>query len=237
MNKSHLFALLLTVLIFLTVGALIFDRFPYDLAITKWIQGLNVERIPGSSVLLYNGRLGIVGIAGGIGLGVIILLWLKNRRVEAASVAMVGIADVINPLFRIIIDRPRPTEELEVSIYYPDLEPFSFPSGTSMHIIMFCGILIYLSGRLLKPGLLRSVLQTLLILYIPLMGLRLIYLGSHWPSDVLGGYVYGALFLWIIIWGSHKYLGWRRCYPSQQIPKEALPLLLRPFTPIFTRLR
>ncbi|MFC2009494.1 phosphatase PAP2 family protein [Chloroflexota bacterium] len=236
MNKSYLFALLFIVLIGLTLGAVIFDRFPYDLAITRWVQSLNVDRVIGSSVLLYNGRLGIVGIAGGIGLGVIILLWLKNRRVEAASVAMVGVADLINPLFRVIIDRPRPTEDL-VSIYYPDLEPFSFPSGTAMHITMFCGILVYLSGRLLKPGLLRYILQTLLVLYIPLMGLRLIYLGSHWPSDILGGYVYGGLFLWTIIWGHHRYLGWRRCYPSQQIPKEALPLLLRPFAPIFTRLR
>jgi len=234
MKKSYLFASLLVVLIFLTWEAVSADRFRYDMAITSWVQDFDVERVIGSFVR-YNNRMGVVGVAGVLGVGIIALLWLRNRRIEAAAVAMVGVADLFNPLFRKLIDRPRPTEDLVFVNRLSD--SFSFPSGTAMHVMMFCGILVYLSWRLLRPGPRRNILHTLLILYIPLMGLWLIYLGAHWPSDVLGGYVYGAVFLWIIIWGYQKYLGWRRRYPSQQIPREVLPPILRPFAPILALLR
>ncbi|MFC2018263.1 phosphatase PAP2 family protein [Chloroflexota bacterium] len=234
MKKSYLFILLLITLIYLTWSAVNSDRFFYDLAITRWVQGFDVERVLGQLVH-YNDRMGVAGVAGITGLGIIVFLWFKKRRIEAAAVSTVGIADLLNPFLRMIIDRPRPGEDLV--IVYRISDSFSFPSGTAMHVMMFCGILLYFSGRLIKPGLWRNVLQTLLVIYIPFMGLWLIHRGCHWFSDVLGGYVYGIFFLWIIIWIYQKYVIWRSLYPSEQLPQEALPLFLRPFAPIFTLLR
>jgi membrane-associated phospholipid phosphatase len=99
-----------------------------------------------------------------------------------------------------------------------------------MHLVMFCGFLFYLCQILLKPGWLRLTLQVMLIAWIPFMGAWLVYRAVHWPSDVLGGYVYGAFFLWIIIWGFNKYRTWRRAFPKNSIPDEEIPSVLRPLS-------
>ena len=47
--------------------------------------------------------------------------------------------------------------------------------------------------------------------------------------DIIGGYLYGAFFLTIIIWGYRRYVTWRRAYPKEGIPTEKLPAIIRPF--------
>ncbi|MBM4462562.1 MAG: phosphatase PAP2 family protein [Chloroflexi bacterium] len=215
------FGLLLATLALLTYGALTTDRFSWDLTLTRWIQSVDVGPIAN-----LNNRMGVMGVSGVVGVAVIAWLWLRGWRAEAAFVALVGVADLLNPLLRYLIGRPRPTPDL-VDVYR-EVEPFSFPSGTAMHVIMFCGMLVYLSGYVLKPGRLRTAVRVLLIAYVPLMGVWVIERGCHWPSDVLGGYVYGAFFLVILIWGYRKYVAWRRRYPRNYVPREKLPALIQP---------
>lgn len=236
------FAFLVGLLAFLTYEALTTDYFSWDLTIAEWIQSRDA-----GSIAEYNGRMGIVGAAGVFGLLVIIWLWFKGWRAEAAFVGIVGITDLINPLLREVIGRPRPDPDVNPNVVFhneisdfSNIDPivmiyreptdFSFPSGTAMHVVMFCGILIYFSHRVLKPSVLRTIIQVLLFLWIPLMGVWLIYRGVHWPSDVFGGFVYGAVFLWLIVWGYQKYVTWRRSRPKKEIYREQLPFLVRPIT-------
>jgi len=171
--------------------------------------------------------MGVAGVAGVVGLIVIACLWFKGWRAEAVFVGFVGVADLLNPLFREVIGNPRPTSEF-ITVYRSPVD-FSFPSGTAMHVVMFSGVLIYLSMHLMKAGWLRNVICGIMGLWIPIMGVWLIYRGAHWPSDVLGGYVYGAVFLCIIIWSYQKYIAWRRSLPKEHIPLEKLPSLFQPF--------
>jgi len=219
--RRCIFVLIVAFLLFLTFEALITDYFSWDLTISEWGQSKDV-----GSVAEYDNRMGVAGAAGVLGIIIIALLWFKGWRAEAAFVGLVGIADLINPLLREVIARPRPDGDL-ITICRESTD-FSFPSGTAMHVVMFSGFLIYLSGRLLKPGWIRTALQVILGLWIPIMGTWLIYRGVHWPSDVLGGYVYGAVFLWMIIWGFKKYITWRRAFPRDRLPREELPSTIRP---------
>ncbi|MDD5093260.1 MAG: phosphatase PAP2 family protein [Dehalococcoidia bacterium] len=223
---KYVFLIILGVLAFLTIEAVRLDWFSWDLAITEWIQRVDAEDFLGPLVN-FNNRMGVVGVAGITGLAAIVWLWLKGQRAEAVFVGLVGVADFLNPVLRYLIDRPRPATDLVV-VYRPNGD-CSFPSGTAMHVFMFCGILIYLVLRLFKPGFWRTAICVLLGLYIPMMGLWLIYRGIHWPSDVLGGYIYGAVFLWAIIWGHQRYIAWRRRYPRDHIPVQCIPAPIRPF--------
>ena len=209
----------------LTYGALTTDFFKWDLIITEWLQGFHPAAL--EPILHYNNRMGVVGISGVTGVAVMAWLWFKGWRAEAFFVGCVGITDLLNPILRYFIGRPRPNPGI-IDVYRsPD--DFTFPSGTAMHVFMFCGILVYLAQSLIKPGYLKTTFQALVIVYIPLMGLWIIYRGVHWPSDVIGGFAYGAIFLWIIIWGRRKYVTWRRRYPKDNISREDLPPLMRPF--------
>ena len=222
--KKYAFFMLLVVIGYLTYDAVRVDWYSWDLSITKWIQGVDV-----GSIANYNNRMGIVGAAGVLGLIVIAWLWFKGWRAEAFFVGIVGITNFLNPLFRYVIGRPRPSCDIEGIVTCPEVpDGFSFPSGTAMHVVMFCGFIIYLSYRVLKSGYLRNALNIIMSLWIPVMGIWIIYLGRHWTSDVIGGYLYGAFFLWIIIWGYRRYVTWRRIHPKEGVPSEKLPTAVQP---------
>jgi len=75
----------------------------------------------------------------------------------------------------------------------------SFPSGHVMHYTNFYGLLIYLLATNWKPGRLRNTLIALCTGMIATIGPSRIYLGAHWPSDVMAGYLYGGLWFGGII--------------------------------------
>ena len=65
---------------------------------------------------------------------------------------------------------------------------FSFPSGHSMISIALYGTLIYLVYKYIKNKLIKVLLIVSLIILILGIGMSRIYLGVHYPSDILGGY-------------------------------------------------
>ena len=92
---------------------------------------------------------------------------------------------------KLLIDRPRPV--------YQIIEPFasglSFPSGHSLLAVILGGVLVYLVGQWVRPILPRRAIQVGLILVVVGMGASRVYLGVHWPSDVIGGFLFGGVAL------------------------------------------
>jgi undecaprenyl-diphosphatase len=216
------FLTLLGVLALLTYFALITDRLPGDLAIVLWVQGLaDPEKLGPIPNLLF--WMGVMGVAGAVIVAACGWLWFKGHRTEAVFLALVGIPDLINVPLRDLIGRPRPTIELVQVFGGP--QGASFPSGYTLHVLLFCGFILYLSRYLVKSRASRYILWAVLGLYIPVTGIWLILDGRHWPSDVLGGYVYGAFYLVLLIWGYKKYIAWRRRYGAHELPVRSRPLV------------
>jgi undecaprenyl-diphosphatase len=121
---------------------------------------------------------------------------LLLRRYADVSMLFVSlmIIGAVNAL-KLIVDRPRPDHQ----IFEPVESSLSFPSGHSLLAVILGGVLIYLVGLWVKPILARRIIQAALILVIIGMGMSRVYMGVHWPSDVIGSYMSGLLALVALI--------------------------------------
>ncbi len=78
------------------------------------------------------------------------------------------------------------------------LKSYSFPSGHAYSSFLVGGLLAYLAWKHIRSAW-KWLLITGLILTVFLVGLSRIYLGAHFPSDVLGGWILGSIVLFLII--------------------------------------
>lgn len=124
-------------------------------------------------------------------IGVAGIFWALRFRLEAIFILLTTSSNLLNALVKRLIKRPRPTQEL-VKVVKVINEP-SFPSGHVMHYTNFYGLLIYLLATNWRSSRLRNALITVFVGLIAFIGPSRIYLGAHWPSDVMAGYIYGGL--------------------------------------------
>jgi undecaprenyl-diphosphatase len=104
---------------------------------------------------------------------------------------------LVPQLVKVLIDRPRPDFYLLVGYSLP--VGSSFPSVHVTFYTFFFGFLILLFSTLpqIQKGL-RFLVIALSVILVSLIGLSRIYLGVHWPTDVIGGYLLGLVLLKII---------------------------------------
>lgn len=112
-----------------------------------------------------------------------------TRRYADAAMLMGGLAVIgTGNGLKEIVDRPL----LDNALLESSPSSLSFPSGHSLLAVIVGGVLVYLVGLWVKPLLLRRSLQAGLVLVVIGMGASRVYLGLHWPSDVIGPYVLGV---------------------------------------------
>ena len=126
---------------------------------------------------------------------------IKNKKIGISILSNVAIVTVLNQLIKRILQRPRPTE-------YRIIEEtgYSFPSGHSMVSMAFYGYLIYLIYKYVKNKYVKWISIILLSLLICLIGISRIYLGVHYTSDVLGGFLISISYLIIYISAANKFI-------------------------------
>jgi membrane-associated phospholipid phosphatase len=140
--------------------------------------------------------------------GVTAVLVVIGLHWEALLALVVGVsAGALNTLVKVAVHRPRPGEDL-VNVFQ-ELNSYSFPSGHVMFYTAYYGFLLFLSFTMLKRRLPRYLINTVLIILIALVGISRMYLGEHWASDVLGGYLLGSLLLIVTVmvyrWGKTRF--------------------------------
>ncbi len=120
-----------------------------------------------------------------------------NRR-EAFFIIAVIISDLFNILIKILIHRPRPT--LENAKILLKFTQSGFPSGHVVHYVVFFGFLLAVICVNKKiPSFWRIIIGVFSTFLILTISISRIYLGAHWATDVIGGYLFGFVYLGIIL--------------------------------------
>lgn len=124
--------------------------------------------------------------------GAIFLLWGERHRIVPLLVTVLGAEATMQAVKR-LVDRPRPGLEFA---YYLE-KSFSFPSGHATQAMALYGFLVYALARAARTWTRRVPIILAGLLVVLSVGLSRMYLGVHYLSDVLGGYLVGLL--WLII--------------------------------------
>jgi membrane-associated phospholipid phosphatase len=189
--------------------ASLYSYFPADLRIAHWIQR-------DGGILLWGGVATFLRDLGNLPSNLIWLLataalLLARRYPEGFLVFSTIVPRLGQGLLKQAVERPRPTPDLvRVSEH---LSSFSFPSGHVVTALTVFGVLFLLVAVMVRHPLPRLALQGFCLFVMLGMGPASVYTGAHWPSDVLGGYVVGILYLTLAL---RYYRRWRP--PGEKAP-------------------
>ena len=136
-----------------------------------------------------------------IALTIVLLVLIKNKKIGISIFSNLVIVTILNQLLKAILQRPRPTEYRIV-----EETGYSFPSGHSMVSMAFYGYLIYLIYKYVKNKYIKWISIVLLSILVCSIGISRIYLGVHYTSDVLGGFLISMSYLVIYISAVNKFL-------------------------------
>ncbi len=123
-------------------------------------------------------------------IAIISLITIKDKKIGLSICLNLIIATALNLLLKNILQRPRPTEFRLINE-----SGYSFPSGHSMVSMAFYGFIIYLIYKYVKNKKIKYILIILLSLLTFSIGISRIYLGVHYTSDVLGGFLISISYL------------------------------------------
>lgn len=118
--------------------------------------------------------------------------WLPLTLMLAAGLGSVAVT-VVGKNY---IGRVRPPHEFAIP---PFENSPSFPSGHALNAVVVAGVVAYLLWRRTESLRTRIVVVALAILYAVAMGLSRVYLGHHWLTDVMTGWLLGAAWLALVI--------------------------------------
>ena len=124
-------------------------------------------------------------------LTVLLIIVVKGKRNKILILINVIVTTLLNQLLKNVFQRGRPIDSIIEESGY------SFPSGHSMVSMAFYGFLIYL---VYKSNIkYKSLIIGLLSVLIFLIGISRIYLGVHYPTDVIGGFTLSLSYLLLFI--------------------------------------
>lgn len=126
---------------------------------------------------------------------------LKNKKLSFIITGNLGLITIINQALKFIVKRPRPSD-----LFLIIETGYSFPSGHSMVSLSFYGLLIYFIYKYFKNKKLKIFLITFLFLIIILIGISRVYLGVHFVSDVISGFLLSLSYLIIFIKVINKFI-------------------------------
>jgi undecaprenyl-diphosphatase len=166
----------------------------FDLRVINMVSIFRTEHL--NQVMLFitylaKGEIIVVGV---IILGLILILLKNWRFLNALLISVLG-GEFFVWIIKNLVERPRPplTNALVTETSY------SFPSGHTFVAISFYGLLVYFIIQSEKNKFLKIVSFLLGVILIVGVGISRIYLGAHWPSDVLASFAAGIAWLSLII--------------------------------------
>lgn len=125
-----------------------------------------------------------------------VILWRKRQKLAIGLLIIAFIAEEGSAfVLKHLVSRMRPAQSL--SLIKED--SFSFPSGHVLRATVMFGLLSYLLYRSFKSSVLRLGIILGYLISVTLVALSRVYLGVHYPSDVLASILFGASLLTLLI--------------------------------------
>ncbi len=197
-NKAFLFRLIIFLtlsFLLLTVVVLLFPKSSFDLKFSQEVQE--------HQYLLLDQFMEMISWLGNLPQSLIIVcltaftFWIFKFKREGVFILFTLISGLISTALKFLVDRPRPSQDL-VRILEKAKQQ-SFPSGHVLFYVVFFGFLIFLMYKLdsisIKFRWIIACFSGIMIILVPFSR---IYLGAHWFTDVLAGFIVGLIVLYLI---------------------------------------
>lgn len=170
---------------------------PIDWNLDQYLWHSRVDWL--TQFFFYFTELGEWRVVAGLVVIFMVYFWVKKEKgkVLGLAVSVAGSAGSVF-LLKYLIDRPRPTH----SVYLESMA--SFPSAHAAMAVAFYGLLFYFLIQRQPKLRGRQGFWVLAVLFILLMGFSRLYLGVHYLSDVIAGYLVGLVWMWLGIWLEKK---------------------------------
>jgi undecaprenyl-diphosphatase len=168
---------------------------PGDVAIARAVQRLDSGLASDIATVgnAVGSTRGMVPVAAALVVALILL-----RCFPEALFLMIAIsARRLGPELKRLFESPRPTRAdvrvVEIASGY------GFPSGHAFGTTLLYSSMIVLANAVIGSVWLRRLVQAICVAVMLLVGFSRVYTGAHWPSDVLGGYLWGALVVGLLV--------------------------------------
>ena len=163
---------------------------PGDLALTRLLQRLPPGG-PAGLLLAYVGDavwiLPVVALA-------VALLW--RRWADALFILLASVTGLlVGDALKLLAARPRPPVEL-VRIHESS-DGYGFPSGTVLFAVVLLGAVCYLVRSAPRPAFVAVLTASTSLVVV--VGLSRVYVGEHWATDVVGGWLFGSAWLFLLV--------------------------------------
>jgi undecaprenyl-diphosphatase len=158
----------------------------FDVAILRWLHEHQSPML--TALMVEMTYLGTGTVVMMVVIVVALFLWHTEHKHSARLLLAATVGNILlNGALKLVYHRPRPS----VFAWQTTAVSSSFPSGHAMSATVVYGTVAYLVMRLQKHHWSRMLTLGAAIILILLICLTRLYLGVHYPSDVIGGIVVG----------------------------------------------
>src|SRR5688572_30437737 len=177
---------LLTAFVGLAIAAHGSSVLPGDVRLALWVQGRSWPSLePLTDLANWSMRTVPVAIGAVV---VLIVLLLRSLRAEALVLTFASLLTPLSYLLKELIASARPTPDL---IHVADYSGgYGFPGGRAGNAVLVAGALAWIAARHVDSRSARSAIWAAAVLWIVIAGVARIRVGAHWPSDILGAWLW-----------------------------------------------
>jgi membrane-associated phospholipid phosphatase len=196
-NITLAFVFLILFALLLTYAAALFPVLPFDLKSYEEIQEQASPLF--DELMIWVSALGDLTIA--VALTAIAMLTYAMRRQWLEAIFMLATTSSVMLAFGLkeLIHRTRPYPiNQNATGLIQSINEYSYPSGHVLFFVVFFGLFAYLAW-IHFAGRMRVIVIAFCGAMIALIGPSRIFLGAHWASDVLGSYIIGTIWLFVLI--------------------------------------
>jgi undecaprenyl-diphosphatase len=168
---------------------------PGDVRVARWVQGRDWPLLePLTDIANWSMRTAPLAI--GVAL-VLCFLALRGMRTDVIVLLVAGLLTVLSYPLKEQIASPRPTPELIDVVGDPS--GYGFPGGRAGNAVLVAGAIAWIAARRLESTPARRAIWFAAVLWIALAGVARVRVGAHWPSDILGAWLWTTPALLILV--------------------------------------